>query len=124
MSNRPKVPAGLNARGRKFWRDTLAEFELGPSEVALLTEACRVMDRLDALDEDIRARGISAKGSQGQDVLNPSVSEARQQEVVLHRLLSALDIPDDEGQAALQAATSTRARTAANARWSKVAKVR
>ncbi len=58
-------------------------------------------------------------GSQGLQVLNPAFAEARQQQIVLHRLLSALDLPEDgERAGSVVSAVSSNARRAAEARWS------
>ena len=115
----PRPPAGLGKRGRTFWRQIATDFELSDAESHLLVEACRVLDRLDVLDGLVAADGAMVTGSQGQQVLNPAFAEARQQAVVLHRLLSALDLPDDgEGTGSVVAAVSSNARRAADARWS------
>jgi hypothetical protein len=50
-------------------------------------------------------------GSRGQDVVNPSVSEARQSRLALGRLLGQLDLPESARDAV------RNARRAAEARW-------
>jgi hypothetical protein len=57
------------------------------------------------------------RGSQGQDVINPLISELRQHRSTLAALLRQLKLPDDSASAA--EARSTSARAAANARWSR-----
>jgi len=57
------------------------------------------VDLLDALQADIDTVGTTVEGPQGVKT-NPSVVEARQQRVVLARLVAALGIPvDDEEDA-------------------------
>lgn len=111
-----RAPAGLKARGRRFWRETLAVYELTDSELSLLTEVCRTMDNLDALADVIATDGATTVGSQGQTVVHPALTEARGQRLVLHRLLAALALPDEDGSV-LSSATRTAAEQAARARW-------
>ncbi|HLS02464.1 MAG TPA: hypothetical protein VK054_10880, partial [Beutenbergiaceae bacterium] len=72
-------------------------FEFSHAEGALLLEACRTLDNLDALAAAIAKDGATVKGSQGQDVINPALTEARGQRIVLHRLIAALQLPDEDG---------------------------
>jgi hypothetical protein len=95
----PAPPRGLKSRGRKFWREAVASFEFSDSEAQILIEVCRCMDRLDALNRTINEVGPMVIGSQGQPVVNPALTEARGQQQTLHRLLAALRLPDDDGQA-------------------------
>lgn len=111
-----RAPKGLNARGRAFWRYATTTFEFTEQEVELLIEACRTLDRLDALADAIAEDGPMTDGSKGQRVVHPAFGEARGQAQSLHRLLAALDLPDEDG-ASLPSARTTRARRAAAARW-------
>lgn len=108
------VPVGLGPRGSGFWDATVGEFDLTRSELELLTEVCRVMDRLELLDVAVRADGAMVVGSAGQWVLNPALTEARGQQATLHRLIAALSLPDES---AVPSTSTVRARTAAKARW-------
>lgn len=112
----PKAPAGLQARGRRFWRDTLGAYELTDSETALLLETCRTLDNLDALAAAITADGTMLTGSAGQPVMHPALTEARGQRAILHRLIAALALPDDDG-ATVPTGHSIRGKTAAAAKW-------
>ena len=111
-----RTPSGLRTRGRKFWKATMAAYELSDAEAEILLEACRTLDNLDDLDAAVRADGPTATGSAGQTVVHPALTEARGQRVVLHRLLASLALPDDDDEV-LQPARTTAARTAATARW-------
>jgi hypothetical protein len=71
----------------------LAAYELAPHEVALLTEACRVVDRLERIAAALSVEPLTVAGSMGQPVINPLFAEARSQAVVLARLARALRIP-------------------------------
>lgn len=117
----PPTPAGMGPRGRRFWRATLAEFELGDAERELLAECCRTLDDLDRLAAMVAEHGATVKGSTGQVVVNPALTEARGQRAILHRLVAALQLPDPDGKVT-PAATSQRGKAAARARWSGTAR--
>lgn len=113
----PKTPAGLAARGRRFWRESVKVFDFSDGEQELLLEACRTLDRLDALDVLVGEQGMTTEGSTGQTVLHPAVGEARQQRLVLARLIRQLDLPDEGEQPAPRTGASEQARYAAQQRW-------
>lgn len=113
---RRRPPAGLQVRGKAFWRATMADYDFSTAETAILEEACRCLDRLDLLADTITALGAMVTGSQGQPVVNPALTEARGQQLVLHRLVAALQLPDAAGDA-VPTGRSLAAMTAADARW-------
>jgi hypothetical protein len=53
----PKQPKGLRVGGKALWSG-LATDGMPENLVALLTEACRVRDRLDQLDDVIQGKGV------------------------------------------------------------------
>lgn len=110
-------PEGLGRRGLAFWHSATSDFDFTDAEIGLLEEACRTLDDLDALAASVREYGVMTEGSQGQPVVNPALTEARGQRVVLHRLIAALQLPDDEGNA-VPTGTKLRTSTAARQRWS------
>ncbi|CCH77738.1 hypothetical protein BN12_220016 [Nostocoides japonicum T1-X7] len=112
----PRPPAGLGTRGRRFWRSTLSSFELSDAEILVLEEACRTLDDLDRLEEMVAQHGPSVKGSQGQVVVNPALTEARGQRAILHRLIAALQLPDLDDRP-MPSSTSMRSQKAAQVRW-------
>ena len=73
-------------------------------------------DDLDRLADAIRTEGAMVPGSAGQPVVNPALTEARGQRLALHRLLSALQLPADDG-VPLPTPVTVRNRQAAKARW-------
>ena len=113
------TPKGLATRGRRFWSATVSKYELTAPELELLVEVCRCLDRLDQLDEFIASAGVTAVGSQGQTVINGALVESRGQQLVLHRLIAALSLPDECG-ASVPTASKLRAQTAGTARWAGV----
>lgn len=116
MTDKVAAPVGLASRGRRFWRSTITDYDLTAAELELLLEVCRTLDALDRLADSIATLGAMVPGSAGQMVINPAMTEARGQRGILHRLVSAMALPDPEG-AAVPTVQSTRARKAAVARW-------
>ena len=43
------TPRGLKAAGRRLWRSVVGDYDLDQHELALLLQACRCADRLDAM---------------------------------------------------------------------------
>lgn len=112
----PAAPAGLDKRGRRYWRDVQGAYELSDSETQILTEVCRTLDDLDRLAAAVTRDGAMVKGSAGQPVVNPALTEARGQRAILHRLVAALGLPDDEGDT-VPTGHQLRAQAANTARW-------
>lgn len=115
-SKTPAPPTGLGTRGRRYWRRVLGSYELSDSECELLHEVCRTLDRLDLLDEAVLTIGATTKGSAGQEVVNPALTEARGQQALLHRLVAALALPDEDGDP-VPTGHQLRAVAANAARW-------
>lgn len=111
-----QAPPGLGKRGAEYWHSVTGTYDLTDSELALLLEACRTADNLDQLAATIAEHGPMVVGSNGQPVVNPALTEARGQRIVLHRLIAALALPDPKG-AMVPTTATTKARTAAAARW-------
>jgi hypothetical protein len=85
-----RAPAGLKAAGRRLWRDVHEHLELDRHEDELLLQACRVADRLDALDSILTAEGMMRDGKP-----HPALVESRQQQVTFARLIATLRLPED-----------------------------
>ena len=94
----PKPPTGARASGIRLWDSVLSEYELEEHEMALLREAVRLVDVLDALDRVVRAEGVLHDTPQGLRA-HPAVVESRQQKIALARLLAALRLPAGEEEA-------------------------
>lgn len=94
----PKPAPGLKAPGRRLWTSVQSEYELEEHETALLLEACRTVDQLDALDGLVSREGPLDESSQGRRA-HPALTEARQQRIALARLLAALRLPAGEEDA-------------------------
>lgn len=117
-----RVPAGLDAAGKRLWKSVVDVFDLDdePHKVQVLAQACRVADIIAELDEHAAEAPLTVKGSQGQPVIQPTLSEARFQRALLAQLLGRLGLPDndaDEQEVEHKARRSAAGRTAAKARW-------
>lgn len=88
-----RSPAGLNTDGRKLWRSITAEFDLEnePHKLQILSQACRTVDLISELDEAAAEAPLTVKGSMGQPVISPFISEARAQRSLLAQLLARLN---------------------------------
>jgi hypothetical protein len=88
-------PPGTKAAGRRLWDDLLADYELDEHELALLREAVRTVDLLDALARIVADEGPMVDTPAGPRV-HPAAVEARQQRLTLARLLASLRLPAGE----------------------------
>jgi hypothetical protein len=88
----PSPPKGTGPSGRALWRDVLSKYELEQHETALLIEACRTVDQLDALHEIATREGLIVQGPHGSKP-NPALVEARQLRIALARLTASLRLP-------------------------------
>ncbi|NYE19460.1 P27 family phage terminase small subunit [Microbacterium immunditiarum] len=113
----PTPPRGLGKRGRAFWRQLHADYEFEVAQTEVLIEACRTLDRLEALDAVIADEGVTSEGSMGQRIVHPAVQEARQLQITLTRLVAALELPpSDEDVRAHERWKTQRAKAGAAAR--------
>lgn len=99
MTTKPKTPPGLQAGGRRLWCEVLDAYDLGEHERAVLLEACRTVDALQALEDIVTLEGVTNVSPQGVRA-HPALVEARQQRVTLAKLVASLRIPveDDSGR--------------------------
>jgi hypothetical protein len=105
-----EAPIGLETGGKRIWAALADHYTWEEHEFPLLHEVARVVDRLDQLDVAVRADGVL--GPDGR--VSPPLIEARQQQLVLARLLGALRIPAETSP---PDNISAMARHAATIRW-------
>ena len=108
-------PKDLDAAGTRLWDQITEKYQLRSDEARVLEDACREADLIDVLTAGMRNADLLVKGSMGQQVINPMVSELRQHRATLASLLGKLNLPDDAGSGAKPRSVS--ARKAAAARW-------
>jgi hypothetical protein len=76
----------LKAAGQRLWDSVLAEFQLEPYELSLLTQAAQTLDIIDDLQAVIETLGVDTAGRE--------LAEVRQQRLVYARIIVALRLPN------------------------------
>lgn len=119
-----RMPAKLGPKGRALWK-SIAESEenytLRADELRLLEDAAREADMIERLEDAQRDEPLTAKGSMGQTVASPFVSELRQHRGTLASLMKQLQLPNSAlGVQQKRAAVSETNRANARARWDKL----
>src|SRR5258708_7725136 len=117
-------PANLAEAGANLWLEivTSGAYDLRPDDLRILKDACFEAALIDEMEAERRELPYMVKGSQGQDVINPIISELRQHRATLTSMFAKLKLPDDAEDDAGerdQDSRATNARNAANARWAK-----
>lgn len=92
----PEAPAELQVSGRRLWDAALDGQQFDVHEELLLMEACRTVDLLDRLAAEAATGPLTVVNQKGDRITNPVVVEARQQKLVLARLLASLRMPSGE----------------------------
>ena len=128
MADQQKPPRGLEAAGRKLWREITAplaeeDLELTPRERQWLHSASKLTDRVVGLEAVMAVTDPVTTGSQGQVVTHPLLAEIRQHHQLIAQLLARLDLDvgDDDGAVGIAVMSpglrSVKARAAAQKRW-------
>lgn len=113
----PKTPTNLAAPGRALWRAMTAESDFTPAGLSLLEDVCREVDVIARLERELRTSPTMVKGSMGQLVASPLVSELRQHRATKAALMKTLQVAMSVKTAAREGRVSAQARAAARARW-------
>lgn len=108
------APENLSTAGTELWESIAGSYQLRPDELRVLGEACREADLIDVMSLELASVDLMTRGSMGQPVVHPFVSEIRQHRTVLAALLRSLKLPDDSGVGAVN-----QQRQAGNASWAK-----
>jgi hypothetical protein len=111
------APITLGAAGLALWSSIAGKYALRPDEFSTLEDASALTDMIDALEKAWVEDGkpLTTKGSMGQQVTHPLISEIRTHRMARQALLRQLKLPD---AGASGSTASTSARKAASARWS------
>jgi len=120
---KPRKPAGLGPEGAQLWREVTSEMAqdglvADSRERRWLLDACREADLIADLMTHLEGAPRVVRGSQGQDVAHPLISEIRQHRVVLGGLLARVSVfdPRDASSGTGTRTTTAMARAAAYAR--------
>lgn len=105
------MPRTLKAAGKRLWKETTDKYELRQDEQEMLRAACAEADLISRMEKELEDQPLTVKGSMGQLVPHPLVSELRQHRATMSALLRGLKLPDDAPSAGNQQ------REAANSRW-------
>jgi hypothetical protein len=97
MPRAPVYPKGLAVRGKRLWKETLEiRPRLGPGEKILLEEACRLSDRLEALNGIIvgseHPEFETKDGERYVVVVDAAQQEARLATVALRQVMMSLGL--------------------------------
>lgn len=95
---RPRMPKGFGPAGQKLWKTVLDEYELEyePHKLEILAHSCRVSDTVAELDRASANEPLTVRGSAGQMVIHPLISEIRFQRALLAQLLARLNFTASE----------------------------
>lgn len=120
----PKIPKGLKAAGRKFWREIHETYQFvhSPELVMLVEEAARTIDVVVRLQAIVDSAGtLRTSGSRGQDVAIPELDALRAYRAQFAALVKQLDLPAVDAGGNNPDGPMTRSeagRLAAATRWS------
>ena len=104
--------------GSALWADVSGNYELRADERRVLEDACHERDLIVRLSAELADSDLIVRGSMGQQVINPLVSELRQHRATFASLMKQLNLPD-EGESDKGGALSSKNRAAAQARWAR-----
>jgi hypothetical protein len=96
----PAAQPGLGKAGQRLWDDVTGAWDLALHEEALLEQACRATDRLDAMAAELAISTLTVTNFRGDQVPHPLLCESRQQSALLARLFAALGLPSGEEETA------------------------
>jgi hypothetical protein len=97
---KPIAPAQLEKAGADFYLQVVEQYELRVDETRLLLDICGEIDLVDVLASEQKTSDLLVRGSQGQLVASPLVSELRQHRATLASLIRQLRLPDEDGSSA------------------------
>lgn len=114
MPRKPPAPDVLSEVGLKVWGSITGKYELRPDELLTLEDACALSEMIDALSTAWADEGkpLTTKGSMGQLVTHPLISEIRTHRAARNALWRQLRLPDESG-----GADTNQHRAAANSKW-------
>lgn len=101
-----------------MWEEITSRGPLAPHKLRILLDSCREADLIEEMEQGRAGEPLVVKGSMGQPVAAPLVSELRQHRATLAGLLGKLGLPDEVADSRPKSSRrSESARAAARARW-------
>lgn len=82
----------LGDAGTRLWNGIAETRSIDATTYALVLNACRIVDRLDEMQEYIADSPLVMENDKGDNIANPLIIEHRQQSMALRNLLAALGI--------------------------------
>lgn len=110
------APPKLGPKARKFWRETVAIYDLSAHEALLLEGACREIDVIERLQKELESADLVVPGSMGQDTAHPLLQELRMHRATFGSIVKQLALPEADAPE-VKSAKSQAASKAAQARW-------
>jgi hypothetical protein len=122
MADRVKIPRDLGEHGRVLYRQVVRELadadkSLTSTEEFWLHSAAEMTDKAAELREELRDAPKMVRGSQGQDVINPLISEWRALHLAINLTLARIKLPDVEAGAKADLIRINPQRAGALKRW-------
>ncbi len=103
--NQPPPPDHLLPETAKWWSSVIADYDLEPHHVRLLTLAAEAWDRTEQARVALAEHGLTFEDRFGQPRARPEVAIERDSRVAFARLLRELALDVDEPAAATRPAT-------------------
>lgn len=107
------TPRYLKAAGKRLWQETTEKYDLRQDELETLKAACAEADLIARMEKELETEPLTVRGSMGQLVPHPLVSELRQHRSTMAALLRGMKLPDDESAAP----AVNQQRDAAQSKW-------
>ena len=84
--------------GRRFWDDLTETFDFTeePHKLEILRSACRTLDVLDRIREELDEAPLQVKGSMGQPVANGLIAAELSAVARFESLVRSLKLPEDD----------------------------
>jgi P27 family predicted phage terminase small subunit len=83
-----RVPRGLKAAGKKFWKKVLSEYELQDShDLERLAMACKCLDDLVEIEERVETDGRFVKNRYGTPVEHPGCKMIRDNRMLFIKII-------------------------------------
>lgn len=90
------APKGTGPAGKALWDSITGTYGLETHELSMLASAVVTADRIADLDAVVSAEGVMLNDPKRGPIAHPALVEARQQRLVLARVIGTLRLPDQD----------------------------